>query len=134
MNQNKIVKILRIFLVFIIVILGVFLLSIIIQYPDLGKDFSENLGIVSGGICSGTLTVSSSETNKCVVSAEAFISGCDKKNYQIKEQSCLGEIKCEGYVNYKSFQTACAWETSPSSHKYVLCIDKSQKDLETFEC
>ena len=134
MNQNKIIKNLRILLIFIIIILGVFLLSIFIQYPDLGKNLSENLGIISVGGCSGTLTISSSKTNKCVLSAEAFISVCDKKNYQIRENSCSGEIKCEGYVNYKSFQTACAWETNPGSHKYALCIDKTQKDLETFEC
>ena len=134
MDHNKIIKFLRIFLVFIIVILGVFLLSIIIQYPDLGKDFPENLGVVTGGICSGTITVANPGINKCVVSADALISGCDKRYYQIREQSCSGEIKCDGYVNYKSFQVGCAWETAPGSHKYVLCIDKSQKDSENFIC
>lgn len=132
MMKYKLRPELKIVLYFVGILIAIFVVASFVQYLSTGTSLFENLAIVFTEKCSGSLSLSTTGT-ECVVKARIITSRCNGKTYQIRETSCLGNVKCYGIINYDSFQASCAWSDS-GSHKYVLCVDNRQKDSGTVTC
>lgn len=134
MNLNKVMRWLKISFVFVILLIGIFVSSLLIQFPETRTNFFAYLGIVPReDKCSGTLSISTSGSGKCTVDAKILTEGCLGRNYQIRENSCSGGILCQDTVSYDSFQATCAWAVPSGNYKYVLCIN-TEKDSTTVTC
>jgi hypothetical protein len=131
MMEPGIVKTSKIGLTFVLLILGIFLISSLVQYTTTGTNFFETLSFVFREKCSASLSLS---TAGCNYKAHFLVSNCLDKTYTISRNSCSGETKCYGIINYDSFQASCAWSDSPGVNKYVLCIDDKEKDSASLIC
>jgi hypothetical protein len=129
--EPGIVKASKIGLTFILLVLGIFIIAYFTQYATTGTNFFETLGVVFRERCSASLSIS---TNECNVKANILVSNCLGKTYKISKDSCSGDAKCYGTINYDSFQASCAWKDSLGSSDYVLCVDNKQKDSFPVAC
>ena len=135
MNLEKVMKWLKISFVFVLLLIGILISSLLIEFPSTRSNFFAYLGIVPRrDECSGTLLLSASGSNKCTVEAKLMTEGCLGRNYQIRESSCSGGILCQDTISYDSFQATCVWSVPSGSYKYVLCIGNRQKDSGTVTC
>jgi len=131
MMEHTIVKASKIGLTFVLILLGIFFIAFLVQYETTGTNFFETLGVVFREKCQASLSVST--TGECIVKAKILISNCLGKTYQISKDSCSGDSKCYGTINYDSFQASCAWKDSGNKN-YVLCVDNKQKDSASLTC
>jgi hypothetical protein len=135
MDLEKVMKWLKISFAFVLLLIGIFVSSLLIQFPSTRSNFFAYLGIVpKEDKCSGTLSLSTSGSNKCLVDAKIVTEGCLGRNYQIRENSCSGGILCQDTVSYDSFQATCAWGVPSGDYRYVLCVNNKQKDSGTMRC
>lgn len=130
--EPTIVKASKIGLTFIVIILGIFIIAFFFQYATTGTNFFETLGVVFKEKCQASLSIST--TGECTVKAKILISNCLDKAYQISKDSCSGDTKCYGTINYDSFQASCAWKDNPGTKNYVLCVDGKNKDSAYVNC
>lgn len=105
--------------------LCVFVIASLAQYIFTGTNLFVGLGVLLEDKCSGSLSLSNSG---CVFKAKITLNDCLGKTYEVKEDSCFGNLKCEGSVDYDSTQSTCGWRDSRGSHNYVLCIGNKLKD------
>ena len=131
MMEPAIIKASKIGLTFVLILLGIFFIAFLVQYETTGTNFFETLGVVFREKCQASLSVST--TGECIVKAKILISNCLGKTYQISKDSCSGDSKCYGTINYDSFQASCAWKDSGNKN-YVLCVDNKQKDSAVLTC
>ena len=131
MMEPAIIKTSKIGLTFVLIVLGIFFIAFLVQYETTGTNFFEALGVVFREKCQASLSVST--TGECIVKAKILISNCLGKTYQISENSCSGDSKCYGTINFDSFQASCAWKDSGNKN-YVLCVDNKQKDSAVLTC
>jgi hypothetical protein len=126
-NVKKIKKtnIKKIIFFYVLIMICVLFISFLTQYIFTGTNLFEGLGVLPINKCSGSLSISKTG---CVFKAKISMNGCLGKTYEIKENSCLGSVKCKGLVGYDSTQTTCGWKDSSGSRKYVLCVDNELKD------
>jgi hypothetical protein len=132
MMKPAIIKASKIGLTFILIVLGIFVIAFFVQYETTGTNFFETLGIVFREKCQASLSIST--TSECNVKTKILISNCLDKTYQISKDSCSGDTKCYGTINYDSFQASCAWRDSSGTKNYVLCVDNRQKDSAFVTC
>ena len=125
---------LRIISLFALVIIGIFVTGYFVQYASSGTDLFQTLGFSLADKCSGSLSLSSYGTGSCLIKAKILTSDCLGKTYEIREDSCMGTLKCEGKVEYDSFQSTCNWGVSSENYKYVLCVDKGKKGSISVTC
>ena len=135
MNLNKTMKLLRISFVFIVLIIIIFATSLLIQFPSIRSNFFTYLSIVpTVDECQGSLELSSSSINECLIDAKIVTDGCLGRNYQIRENSCSGGILCQDSIEYDSFQATCVWAVPSSNYRYVICVNNKQKDSKSVMC
>lgn len=135
MDLNRVMKWLKMSFIFVLLLIGILVFSLLIQFPSTRTNLFAYLGIVPReDKCSGTLSLSSSGTEKCLVDAKILTEGCLGRNYQIRENSCSGGILCQDTISYDSFQATCAWAVPSGSYRYVLCVDNRQKDSVSIMC
>jgi len=132
MMEPSIIKASKIGLTFILIVLGIFIIAFFTQYITTGTNFFETLGVVFREKCQASLSIST--TGECTVKTRILVSNCLGKTYQISKDSCSGDAKCYDTINYESFQAGCVWKDNPGTNKYVLCVDKRQKDSASVTC
>ena len=130
----KKIPISRIVITFLFVVIAIFSIAFLIQYFIEGTNLFKTLGFLFSSKCSASLSLSSSEKNACLIKAKILTNDCKGKEYQIREGSCFGSVRCEGSIGYESFQASCGWMSGPGDHHFVLCIDGVQKDLVKMSC
>jgi hypothetical protein len=135
MKPKNLMKCLKISLVFIVILIAIFLVSILLQFPISRANIFSYLGIfpAENDSCSGTLSLSRSGSSKCTIEAKVVSNGCRGKTYQVRENSCSGNIMCQDSIDYDSFQTTCSWSANSGNYNYVLCIN-GFKDSGTVVC
>ena len=135
MKLKKIMRLYKIIFGFIILLIIFFITLLFIQFPSTRANLLTYLGIFpTADKCQGSLELSSSGITTCTVKAKVIANGCQGINYQIREKSCSGSIKCQDNINYDSFQASCAWTVHSGVHRYVLCVNNKQKDSESVMC
>ena len=135
MDLNEVMNWLKISLIFVILVIAILVTSLLIEFPSTRSNFFAYLGIVPReDKCSGTLSLSTSGSNKCTVNAKIITEDCLGRNYQIRENSCSGGILCQDTVSYDSFQATCAWAVPSGNYRYVLCVDNTQKVSRVMTC
>jgi len=135
MNLNKVMRLLTISFAFVILLLVISLTVLFLQFPSVRSNFFGYLGIIPiSNKCSGTLSISSSGLNKCILKAKIVTNDCTGQNYLIRENSCSGNILCQDIINYDSFQANCAWSVFTGNYEYVLCVNDRQFDSGTAVC
>jgi len=132
MMEPAIVKASKIGLTFIILVLGIFFIAFFAQYMTKGTNFFETLSFAFREKCSASLSIETTST--CTVKAKILISNCLNKNYQISKDSCSGDSRCYGTINYDDFQASCAWNDNNGNSDYVLCVDNKEKDSASVIC
>jgi len=125
---------LRIIFLFVLVTAAIFITGFFAQYASSRTNLFQTLGFSLRERCSGSLFLSVSGTERCLIKAKILTSDCIGKTYQIRESSCMGALKCEGTVEYDSFQTTCSWNVPSGNYNYVLCVNKGQKDSASVMC
>ncbi len=125
---------LRIIFLFILVIVAIFVTAFLAQFALTGTDPFRTLGFSLGDGCSGSLFLSVSGAGRCSIKAEVLTSKCNGRTYEIREDSCFGDVKCERVINYDSDQSTCTWNALSGSYNYVLCVNRREKDYELGIC
>lgn len=121
----------RIIIFYVLIMLFAFVMAFLTQYTFTGTNFFEGLGILPRDGCSGSLSISNSG---CVFKTKISLNDCLGKTYEVREDSCLGNLKCKGSIDYNSIQSTCGWKDSPGNHKYVLCVENKLKDSVSKTC
>jgi hypothetical protein len=129
--KSKGTNIKKIIIYYVLIMLCAFVIAFLTQYIFTGTNLLEGLGILPKDKCSGHLSISNSG---CVFKAKILLNECLGKTYEVKEDSCFGDLKCKGSVDYDSTQTTCGWRDSPGSHNYVLCIENKLKGSASKAC
>lgn len=125
MMKSKKTNIKRIIIYYVLIMICAFFIASLAQYIFTGTNLFVGLGILPKGECSGSLSISNSD---CTFKAKISMNGCLEKTYEVKEDSCFGNLKCKGLADYDSAQSTCGWKDSSGSHNYVLCIENKLKD------
>ena len=124
----------RIAILFVGILVVIFITSFLFQKFTRGVTFSEYLGFVFGTRCMTTLTLR--KTEPCLIKARILANNCYGSRYEIREDSCSGEVKCEGNIDFNYFQANCVWNEREGSglHTYVLCIDGKRSFTALINC
>lgn len=125
---------LRIIFLFILIIMGIFVTAYFVQYASTGTNMFQTLGFSLRDKCSGSLSLSTYGTGNCLIKAKVLTSECLGKTYEIREGSCIGDLKCKDTVEYDSFQSICNWNVPSGNYNYVLCVGKGEKDSASIVC
>jgi len=131
MVKSKKTNIKKIIIFYVLILLCAFIIAFLTQYIFTGTNLFEGLGILLKDRCLGSLSISNSG---CVFKAKISLNGCKGKTYEVKEDSCFGNLKCEATIDYDSTQSTCGWGDSSGSHNYVLCIGNKLKDSVSKTC
>ena len=135
MNLNKVMRFLTISFSFVILLIVICLTVLFLQFPSVRSNFFGYLGIVPVlDKCSGALLISSLGSNKCTLKAKIMTNDCNGQSYQIRENTCSGNILCQDIINYDSFQANCAWIVFSGNYKYVLCVNNRQINSGNIVC
>lgn len=129
----KKIPISRIIASFLFVIIAIFGIAFLIQYFVEGTNLFNTLGFLFSSKCSASLSLSSPKSD-CLMKAKILANDCEGKKYQIREGSCFGNVKCEGSIDYESFQAGCSWMNKHGNYNFVLCINGIQKDSAKMSC
>lgn len=131
MVESKKTNVKKIILLYVAIMLCAFFIAFLIQYILTGSNFFEGLGLLPKDECSGSLSISNTG---CVFKAKISLHDCIGKTYEVREDTCSGNLRCEEAVYYDSVQSTCGWKDSSGNHEYVLCVEGKLKDSASISC